>query len=132
MTKNSVNISETSTNKLIANLEKLSNNYSVRDDFSTPLTHDEIESLIDDLRNRQLDIKSSSGNKCLSHIGISINRFSNNIMEGTSDKKVHPLLSRLYKTKRDYFYITEKGYLKLANTSTKKLITNLEKFNASN
>ena len=129
-------LSETSINKLIANLENLksSNDYSLRDsNFSTPLTHDEIQSLIDDLSNRQSNIKSSTGRKySLKHIEISVNRSTNKIMEGTNVKKVHPLLSRLYNTNREYFYIKNDGYIDLTSTSINKLITNLESLKSSN
>ena len=73
-----------------------------------PLINEEIQSLIDDLRNKQSNIRS--GNKSLlKHLEISLDRSSNNIRVGTNDKKVHPLLSRLYKTKKDLFYITKRG-----------------------
>ena len=109
-----------------------SNDYSIKDsNFSTPLTHDEIQSLIDDLRNRQSDIKSGR-KSLLNHLEISLDRSSHNIMVGTNDKKVHPLLSRLYKTKKDLFYIKNKGFTDLSCTSTNKLITELESLKSSN
>jgi hypothetical protein len=118
---------------LITNLENYmsSNDYSIRDsDFSTPLTHYEIQFLIDDLRNRQSEIKSGKKN-WLKHLGISLDRSSHNIMVGTNDKKVHPLLSRLYKTKREFFRSTRNGSLVLHRTSIKKLITHLESLKSS-
>jgi hypothetical protein len=119
---------------LITNLENYmsSNDYSIRDsEFSTPLTHYEIQSLIDDLRNRQSEINSGKKN-LLKHLGISLDRSSHNIMVGTNDKKVHPLLSRLYKTKREFFRSDRYGALVLHKTSIKKLITHLESLKSSN
>jgi predicted SAM-dependent methyltransferase len=63
---------------------------------------------------------------------MSLDRYSHNIMVGTNYPKVHPLLSRLHKTKKDLFYITNKGYTDLSRTSTNKLITELESLKSSN
>ena len=56
-----------------------------------PLTNDEIQSLIDDLKNRQSN-RISGRKALLKHLGIYVDRSSHTIMEGTNDKKVHPLL----------------------------------------
>jgi len=76
--------------------------YSHNKNFYEPLTNDEIQYLIEDLINKQSNI--ISGRKTLlKHLEISLNRSSNNIMEGTNDKKVHPLLSRLYNHNKECF-----------------------------
>jgi hypothetical protein len=133
-TEEGVTISRTSTNKLINNLVNLmsSNDYSLRDShFLTPLNNDEIQSLIDDLRNRQSCIKS--GNKhFLKHLGISLDIPSKYIMVGINDKKVHPLLSKLFETNKELFQKTSKGYTSVKETVIKKLITGLESLKSSN
>ena len=98
-----------------------------------PLNNDEIQSLIDDLRNRQQDTISDAGKKySLKHLGMSFNRSGMNIMVGTQDKKVHFLLSRLYKTNKQCFRMRKDGSIYLANTSTKKLIHKLESLKSFN
>lgn len=99
--------------------------------LSEPLTNDEIQHLINDLRNRQYEIKSSKNNM-LKHLEISLDRFSKNVKVGTYDKQVHPLLSRLYKTNKQCFRLQKKGGITLRETSISKLITNLENLKSSN
>jgi len=80
--------SESESEEIIDNTE----HYNYNNSYG-PLINDEIQSLIDDLRNRQSDIKSDAGVKySLKHLGMSLDRSSHNIMVSTNDKKVHPLL----------------------------------------
>ena len=88
------------------------------------LNNDEIQSLIDDLRNRQSNIKSGR-KSLLRNLRISVNRSSKNIMEGTEDKKQHLLLSRLYRTNKECF-TKRSGYPDVGFTKIADLITKLE------
>jgi hypothetical protein len=134
-----VELSHTSKNKLIDELEKLksSNDSSIDSNYSTPLNDKEITDLIEDLKNRKNEIKYDAGKKlkhALSHIGISVNRYNHHLMAVTEEdeKEVHPLLSRLYKNNKDLFKKDRKGNLNLSNTSTNILIADLEKLKSSN
>ena len=57
---------------------------------------------------------------------ISKDIYTNNIVEGTNNKKVHYLLSKLYNTDKSCFYKRPDGYVVIENTHIKKLITDLE------
>jgi hypothetical protein len=97
--------------------------------FSTPLTYEEIQPLIDDLkdrRDRQLDIPDAGKNFTLKHLGMSVDSYTKNIMVGTDDKRIYPLLSRFCKTKKREFQLKGLKIIDSGSISVNKLITDLE------
>jgi hypothetical protein len=118
-------IGDMSINQLIQNFIKLSSSgCKLRDyDLSVPLTNDEIQCLINDLRTRQANVQYGTLNKTLNHLTILVNPTLGMVVAGTDDI-VHPLLSRLYNQNRDLFYSFKS--MAFGKTIIDKLVTDLQ------
>lgn len=103
------------------------------DPLSRPLTRDEMQSLINELKDKRMAAQSDGvvciGKYSLKYLKISRHARNQTIFvlnDHSGVKEVHSLLSRLYRTEKNTFYTNPYGDVRVDQTSVNRLISEIE------